>query len=111
MNKRIANKRIDGFVRNLDDFENYNGTITATRAGNLYLVWHWNTHVLTYNIYTDSISTLRADYISQTTSTLIGRLVRNLPQTAVIKYLKTSTAPMYDLNRIAKMARISKGGN
>lgn len=81
---RISNHEIDKKIADLAMFDNYNATITATSDGNHYVIVHWNTVILTYNIAEQKIDFLRSDYISQTTSTLVGRIVRSLPRSAVI---------------------------
>jgi hypothetical protein len=84
---RIANFKIEEKIRNLESFENYNNTISAVRSGNRYSIVHWRTPILEYNVDTKTIELLRSDYISQTTSTLVGRILRSLPMVAVEDYL------------------------
>jgi hypothetical protein len=84
---RIPNWKINEQVQALNDFVNYNGTIVAVRSGADYIVVHWNTTILRYNTETKTISFLLEDYRSQTTSTLIGRLVRSLPRESAMRYI------------------------
>jgi hypothetical protein len=84
---RIPNWKIDAEVKALNEFVNYNGTIVAVRSGVEYIVVHWNTTILRYNLETKTISFLLEDYRSQTTSTLVGRLVRGLPRESVMSYI------------------------
>lgn len=103
--KRIANFKIDDKIANLESFVNYNASITGDLVGNQYLVFHWGTLILTYNTETQSIEYLRADYISQTTSTLVGRILRSLPRSAVIAQI-ADTADKRTQRRLSSMARI-----
>ncbi len=84
---RIPNWKIDAEVKALNEFVNYNGTIVAVRSSVEYIVVHWNTTILRYNLETKTISFLLEDYRSQTTSTLVGRLVRGLPRESVMAYI------------------------
>jgi len=85
---RIANYKLDNYIAAFATFENYNGTITGRHDGQNYIVRHWGTDVLVYNMVAGRINGLAEDYISQTTSTLVGRLLRNLPRQAVDAYLE-----------------------
>ena len=78
--KLIPNYKIDEKLKNFESFENYNRSITATREGSLYSVVHWDTVILNYDVDKSEILFFRSYYISQTTSTLVGRLIRALPQ-------------------------------
>lgn len=100
---RIANFKIDAEVSALAPFENYNGTINAFHSGGKYVVWHWNTLILEYNLETEKIDFL-SNYSSQTTRTLVGRLLRNLPRQAVLNYI--ATAPRYEQRSLRRMVRI-----
>jgi hypothetical protein len=86
---RIPNYKIDDRIATLSNFENYNGTIRGWRksADGHYVVWHWNTMILDYDPYNDTIAELRGDYISQTTSTLVGRILRALPRKPVENFI------------------------
>ena len=86
-NPRIPNYQIDNRVTAFATFENYNGTISGRYQGATYVVRHWGTDVLVYNMDTSTIEELAEDYISQTTSHLVARLLRNLPRQAVDAYL------------------------
>jgi hypothetical protein len=101
---RIANHQINVHLLNELPFVNYNGTIFASISGTRYTVWHWNTLVLDYNLETKKIEALATHYISQTTSTLVGRIVRCLPIQSVIDFLKTASVPVKDQRRIVRMA-------
>lgn len=104
---KIANHKIEAHISTLTPFVNYNGTIAADRKDGLYEVWHWATKILTYNINTGEIVYLFPSSYSQTTSTLVGRIVRNLPRQAVVKWLATNPdVSLYNLKRIARMARL-----
>lgn len=103
---RIPNHKIDEMISELKPFENYNATISAsiTEHGT-YIIWHWNTQVLEYEIENKRITRLESDYISQTTSTLIGRIVRSLPRSAVISRI-AQTPSKYDQRRLTRMLRL-----
>jgi hypothetical protein len=80
---RIPNHKIDGMISNLSEFTNYNGSIRAEWRGNRYTVTHWQTVVFEYE---QGFGSLRMFYpfISQTTSVLLGRIVRNFPHYLMI---------------------------
>jgi len=99
---RIANHKIDQKISNLESFENYNATIHAVRSGERYSIVHWNTVVLDYNIEKQEIVSLATGYISQTTSALIGRILRNLPRSSVLALI-ASTPSRYDQRRLSRM--------
>jgi hypothetical protein len=103
---KIANHKIEEHISTLTPFVNYNSSIVATREDGLYRVWHWGTAILTYEINTGRIDYLYARNYSQTTSTLVGRIVRNLPRQAVVKFLVEAELSKYDRTRIVKMARL-----
>jgi hypothetical protein len=101
---RIANHKIDEKLANWESFENYNSSIHAIRSGERYSVVHWNTVILDYNIETQTIDSLALGYISQTTSTLLGRIIRALPKSVVFDLMAKSSH--YDKKRIERMARL-----
>ena len=85
---RIANHQIDSMIRELMPFTNYNATITAELdERGWYRIIHWRTTILEFDTNTNRIISLQVGYISQTTSTLVGRILRNLPKSAVEAYL------------------------
>lgn len=88
---RIPNWKINEQVKELNDFSNYNNTIVGVRSGDKYIVVHWNTTILRFNIETKEIEFLYEKFYSQTTSTLIGRLVRSLPRESVMRYIQEIT--------------------
>lgn len=84
---RIPNHKINPMIRGLLPFTNYNATITAEiDERGIYRINHWRTTILEYDTYTNRILRLRTDYISQTTSTLVGRILRSLPAYTVENY-------------------------
>jgi hypothetical protein len=107
---RIANHQIDAQVRELNEFVNYNGTISADRwnsdRGTIYGVVHWNTRILDFNIDTKTIEMFRVQTISQTTSTLVGRLLRNLPTQSVMDFLNSPDLSNAEKKRLHRMARL-----
>jgi hypothetical protein len=85
---RIANYEINSHIQKFQPFVNYNGTIVAEMSdAGIYTIVHWRTPILDYNIHTHEIVFLKDQYISQTTSTLVGRILRSLPSHAVEKFL------------------------
>jgi hypothetical protein len=112
MYKRVPNYKLDDLIRNLESFSNYNASIVAHRQSataieprNLYIITHWNTVIAEINLDNTSIDFLSYRFISQTTSTLVGRILRSLPRESVETYLDTfGNTP--DRKRLARMARI-----
>lgn len=103
---RIANYKIESMIRELKPFVNYNGTITAEiDERGWYRIVHWNTTILEYDTTTNRIIDLRVGYISQTTSALVGRIVRALPMKAVENHLPFIVTK-YDFRRIRSMLRM-----
>ena len=103
---KVANHKLDRYFEDLKNVINYNGTIRAQNVGTYYIVDHWNTRILEFNRETNTIDYLHHSYISQTTSTLIGRILRSLPREAVSFYLgQLSTRSPEDSKRLAKMIR------
>jgi hypothetical protein len=88
---RIPNHQIGKEIKAFSPFINYNKTITAEVVGNIYTITHWTTKILDYNTETNEVVFLETTPISQTTSSLVGRIVRNLPYTAVMNYLANNT--------------------
>jgi hypothetical protein len=86
--KLIPNYKIDEKLKNFESFENYNRSITAVREGSLYSVTHWDTVILNYDVDKSEILFFRSYYISQTTSTLVGRLIRAFPQATFDRLLE-----------------------
>jgi len=115
--KRVPNYQLDDLIRNLEPFTNYNETITSTRWNNYdmetdssrmtYGITHWSTDILRLDLDSMDISFLLYWSISQTTSTLVGRILRNLPRATVERFLDrlVQTNPT-DAKRLARMARI-----
>jgi hypothetical protein len=81
---RVANHQIDQLLRDLVPFENYNKSIVAVKNDHYYSVTHWSTEIVRINLVDgerqdyDSVYHFNAGYYSQTTSTLQGRILRNL---------------------------------
>ena len=106
MFRRVPNHKLDQHFERLENVTNYNGTIQAQNVGEWYVVTHWATTILEYNTQTRTIERLAHGYISQTTSTLVGRLLRSLPREAVSFCLaQLSTTAPDDAKRLAKMVR------
>lgn len=103
---RIANYKIESLIRELTPFVNYNGTITAEiDPRGIYRIVHWRTTILEYDTNNNRIISLQVGYISQTTSALVGRIVRALPRQAVEDYLPFIVTK-YDFKRIRSMLRM-----
>lgn len=103
---RIANYEINSLIKKFQPFVNYNGTIVATMSDEgIYTITHWRTTILEYNIHTHEIVSLATGYISQTTSTLVGRILRSLPQTAVERFLGYYS-PSPEKRRLVRMLNI-----
>lgn len=103
--KRIANYEIDSKLAKFESFVNYNNTIVGTRWGSRYTLVHWNTVILDYDVESKEIETIALGYISQTTSTLLGRVIRALPRDVVEELLK-QIPYRSSQRRIMSMARM-----
>jgi hypothetical protein len=103
---KIANHQIEAHISTLTPFTNYNSTILATRESGVYAISHWETEVLRYDINTGEITFLFHKSFSQTTSTLVGRIVRSLPRQAVVKFIVETELSKYNRTRLVKMARL-----
>jgi hypothetical protein len=106
---KIANYEIENHISRLDDFVNYNSTIIANTQDysgeKIYTIIHWNTLILRYSITTDTIYQLDTTYHSQTTSTLVGRIVRSLPNSAVMRHF-FSLDSKSTKRKLARMLRL-----
>jgi hypothetical protein len=103
--KKIANYEIDSKLDKFESFVNYNKTIVGTRWGSRYTLTHWNTVILDYDVESKEIETIALGYISQTTSTLLGRVIRALPRDVVEELLK-QIPYRSSQRRIMSMARM-----
>lgn len=103
--KRLPNYKIGAEISALNTFTNYNNTISAHRDGNNYMITHWNTVILDYNTDTNEIISIQDKFISQTTSTLVGRILRALPPASVQRYL-SYMSPSKDKRRLVGMLHI-----
>jgi hypothetical protein len=102
---RIPNYKIEEKLKNFESFENYNRTITAVRDGSRYSIVHWNTPILEYDVDKSEIVMFRSYHISQTTSTLVGRILRSLPPEVVLE-MSRKFSERREQYRILKMARL-----
>jgi hypothetical protein len=106
---RIPNNKIDSMIRELMPFTNYNATITARivdrGSWQEYEIIHWSTKILSYKLDTNQILSLEVGYISQTTSSLVGRILRNLPKRAVEEHLPYIVRKD-DMKRVRSMLRM-----
>ena len=100
---KIANYKIGEKIAKHQAFTNYNGTIVAKHFDNgLYILHHWDTHILSYNTILNKIDYLQVGYISQTTSALVGRILRSLPRQAVLDFI-AQLPSKYDQRRLSRM--------
>jgi hypothetical protein len=115
-NNRIPNHRIDSLVADLEEFTNYNASIVAYHesnstpadpVGTRYVIRHWRTNILELDATSMEILDFAHGYISQTTSRLVGRIIRNLPRATVEQYLnRLNRINPTDAKRLARMAGI-----
>ncbi len=103
--KLIPNWKIDEKLKNFESFENYNRSITAVRDGSRYSIVHWNTAILEYDVDKSELVFFRSYHISQTTSTLVGRIIRALPQPTFEKLLAQQINRKEQM-RLMRMRRI-----
>jgi hypothetical protein len=85
---RLPNYKINTEISSFKPFENYNLSILGVRLGESYLISHWGTKVFEYDTARNEIVYLLDTHYSQTTSTLIGRIVRSLPRSAVMAFIE-----------------------
>lgn len=103
---RTPNYKLESLISELKPFTNYNATITAEiDADGIYRIVHWRTTILEFDTNTNRIISLQVGYISQTTSALVGRILRALPRTAVEAYLPLIVGKD-DFRRVKRMLRI-----
>ena len=79
---RVPNYKLDDYFARLEPVENYNGTIEAYWSDNTYCIRHWDTLIAAYRPSAGDVE-LYTPYTSQTTSALLGRIVRALPRGVV----------------------------
>lgn len=103
--KLIPNWKIDEKLKNFESFENYNRTISAVRTGSRYSIVHWSTPILEYDVDKSEIVMFRTYQISHTTSTLVGRIIRALPQ-ATFDELLTKQINNQERSRLKRMRRV-----
>lgn len=96
---RIANYKIESHISTLTPFINYNNSIVATSRDGFYEISHWAMKILTYNYNTGRIEYLYTSNYSQTTSTLVGRILRNLPRESVVRFLVEMETEISNYNR------------
>lgn len=115
-NTRVPNHKIDQLLRELAPFTNYNASIVATRNDHFgfYSVTHWNTEIVRIDLADrdqrkDSVISFSFRYYSQTTSTLQGRIVRNLLTRSevmnLLDYYQNQGSKEY-ATRLKRLARI-----
>jgi hypothetical protein len=77
--KRVPNYKLGALLAERIPFTNYNATITATLENGLYEVTHWETLIWQFDTERNATGYINLNHISQTTSTLLGRILRVLP--------------------------------
>lgn len=102
--QRIANYKIDGKLAGQEPFVNYNATISAHRTDEAYVVWHWNTKVFEYDYQNKKVVFLALGFISQTTSTLVGRILRSLPDEVVMEMVSQLEGDRKEQRRVLSMS-------
>lgn len=77
--KRVPNWKLGYYLDNKLPFSNYNNTITGYYHANTYVVKHWATEMFATSKYADSdtIHLFELQFISQTSSVLVGRILRS----------------------------------
>lgn len=102
---RLPNREISAEIETLSPFTNYNSTIRAeVDSAGIYRITHWRTTILEFDKNTGRILFLQVGYISQTTSALVGRILRALPRQAVEDYFPH--IPKHDFKRVRGMLGI-----
>jgi len=76
--KRVPNHKLGYYLDNKLPFSNYNNTITGYYHANTYIVKHWATEMFAISKSAENkIHLFELPYISQTSSTLVGRILRS----------------------------------
>ena len=110
---RVPNWKLDKLLADRVPFTNYNATIVGElRPDGIYTITHWRTEIVRIDttlraLGKDAVVFAEFGYISQTTSTLQGRIIRNaLTRREVLNlmdwYLNQGDKVMF--NRIRKLA-------
>ena len=102
-NNRTPNWKLPTLISTYQVFTNYNNTIRAYKVGSTYFITHWHTNILALDVDTNKIIHLETKSISQTTSTLVGRILRALPRATVLDYLATAPIDTATKRRLSKM--------
>lgn len=76
--KRVPNYKLGQLLSVPAPFENYNRSIIGQQTDSLFMVFHWETPILSYDLDTRQILKFDFGYYSQTTSTLQGKIIRSL---------------------------------
>lgn len=106
-NKRVPNYKLEPLIRDCQTFTNYNKTIVADyNDKGEYEIYHWETLILTYNTAEKKIVFLNTKNFSQTTSNLLGKIIRALPIEATITYIidPEKLVSAYNKRRLARMS-------
>jgi hypothetical protein len=74
--KRVPNHKLESLMAQRLPFDNYNASISAELIEGVYRIWHWKTHILTYDTNTNEVVQFDFRYYSQTTSALQGKILR-----------------------------------
>lgn len=104
---RVPNHLISKLFRERVPFNNYNGTIVAENVNGLYSVWHWRTHLVTYDTSSDRLLAMNTTYYSQTTSALQGKILRDLVSPKQAQALYDEALAQGDKNLARRIKRLA----
>lgn len=88
--KRLPNHEIGTLIAKLYPFTNYNNTIEGFFDGNDYVIKHWDTEMFRLDCENKRIKHFEIDHISQTSSVLVGRILRNVRIEFVAEYIQSN---------------------
>lgn len=112
---RVPNWKLDKLFADLVPFTNYNASIVGElRPDGIYIVTHWRTEIVRIDttlraLGKDAVVFAEFGYISQTTSTLQGRIIRNaLTRNEVLSLMDwyTNQGDKAMASRIRKLAHL-----
>lgn len=87
---RVPNHKLENYFARYEDIENYNGTIRGFNGLNGdYTVRHWSTDIA---VIAPDYFAAYPHYISQTTASLLGRVMRSQPRGNVIAWIDRELA-------------------
>lgn len=104
---RIPNHQIPAMFRERVPFKNYNASIVAENSDGLYSVWHWDTHIISYDADTKKVWKFDLAYYSQTTSALQGKIIRDLIPPSEAERLYREALDAGDKNLAKRIKRLA----